>query len=298
MRAAVALGDVISKALYRLCIGVVPLHCDFYGDAFFFTYGIENLLMQHCFATIHILDEAFYSADECKVFLFAGTLVDECNLYPAVEERQFTQPLGEDFVMVFNIVERIAAGEEVDLGTALLGLANFFERSDRNTVPEFNVVAFSVAPYGKTQPFRKRVHNRHADSVQTAGYFVGVVVELASGVQLGHYNFCGGTLLFVVFLDLGRNPAPVVLHADRIIGMYGHGYRVAMTGQRFVYGIINDFKYHMVQAGAIAGVTNIHPRPLAHRLQSLEDLYAIGIIVIAVCYQFFVCHSVRFWCNA
>jgi hypothetical protein len=37
-----------------------------------------------------------------------------------------------------------------------------------------------------------------------------------------------------------------------------------------------------MQAGSVVGVADIHARPLAHRIQALQDLDGIGVVAFAV----------------
>ncbi len=54
---------------------------------------------------------------------------------------------------------------------------------------------------------------------------------------------------------------------------------VAMPGQRLVDRVVDHLEHHVVQPGAVVCVTDVHPRTLAHGLQSLEDLDAAGAVV-------------------
>ena len=118
----------------------------------------------------------------------------------------------------------------------------------------------------------QRVHHRHADAVQAAGDLVGVGVELAAGVQLGHDDLGGRALELVVVLDAGRDAAAVVQHRDRVVGMDGDHDLVAEAGQRLVDRVVDDLEHHVMQAGAVGGVADVHPGALAHRLEALQDL--------------------------
>ena len=51
-----------------------------------------------------------------------------------------------------------------------------------------------------------------------------------------------------------------------------------MTGQRLVNRIVGNLKHHVVQAGTVVGITDIHTRALAHRIQALENFNGIGPI--------------------
>ncbi len=46
----------------------------------------------------------------------------------------------------------------------------------------------------------------------------------------------------------------------------------AVAGQGFVDGVVDHFKHHVVQAGAVGGVADVHAGPLAHGLQPFELL--------------------------
>ena len=67
----------------------------------------------------------------------------------------------------------------------------------------------------RLQPLAQRVDHRNADAVQTARDFVGVLVELAAGVQHGHDDFQCRPLLLLV--HVGRNAAAVVRHRHRTV---------------------------------------------------------------------------------
>ncbi len=55
-----------------------------------------------------------------------------------------------------------------------------------------------------------------------------------------------------------------------------------MTGQRLVNRVVRNLEHHMVQARAIVRVADIHARALAHRVEALENLDAVGAIGVGV----------------
>jgi hypothetical protein len=143
-----------------------------------------------------------------------------------------------------------------------------------------------------TLPSRRTVSRSQRDSaltqltphpVQAAGDLVAVLVELAAGVQLGQRDFGRAALglVLVVPLDAGGDAAPIVHHADRVIGVDGHDDIVAMSGQRLVDGVVHHLEHQMVQAGTVGRVADIHARALAHRLQAFEDLDRFGAVARA-----------------
>jgi hypothetical protein len=114
--------------------------------------------------------------------------------------------------------------------------------------------------------------------VQASRDLVGILIELAAGMQLGHHDLGCRALLFVVFLDVGRDSAAVVEHGDRVVGVNHDLDLVAVACQCLVDGVIQHFEHHVMQAGAVGGVADVHARPLAHGVEALQDLDAGGVV--------------------
>ena len=114
------------------------------------------------------------------------------------------------------------------------------------------------------------VDDGHADAMEAAGNLVGILVELAARVQLGHDDF-GGRDAFAL-VDFNGNAAAVVAHGGGAVGVQGHVDAVAMPGQGFVDRVVDDFIDHVVQAGAVIGVADVHAGTFAHGIEALEDL--------------------------
>ncbi len=112
--------------------------------------------------------------------------------------------------------------------------------------------------------------------MQTAGNLVAVVIKLAAGMQYGHDHFGGGDPFF--WVDIDWNAAPIILNGNRLVRVNGNGDFVTVPGQGFVNRVVNDFKHHVVQAGTIVSVTNVHARTLADGVQPFEYLDVTGII--------------------
>ena len=86
MRAAIALRNVVGKALHALLVGVVPLHSDLGGDAVFFADRIEHRRVQRHLVAIHVFDKTLDSAGKREFFFLSITMIDQCNLYAVVQE--------------------------------------------------------------------------------------------------------------------------------------------------------------------------------------------------------------------
>ena len=127
---------------------------------------------------------------------------------------------------------------------------------------------------------RQGVDHRHAHAMQAAGDLVGVLVEFSAGMQLGHDDFGGGHAFFLV--DVGGDAAAIVAHGAGAVGVQHHVDAVGMAGQRFVHGIVHHFIDHVVQARAVIGVADIHAGALAHGIQALQHLDAVGAIFVHI----------------
>src|SRR3990172_1878548 len=62
---------------------------------------------------------------------------------------------------------------------------------------------------------------------------------------------------------------------------------VAEARQRLIYCVVHPLENHMVQAGAIRGVPDVHAGPLAYRFQALQNLDAVGLVAVRVGRLFF-----------
>ena len=139
--------------------------------------------------------------------------------------------------------------------------------------------------------------------MQPAGHFVGVVVELAAGVELGHHNLRARAPLRVFRVQLRRYATPVVYDTDRIVRVNGDGDLVAIAGERLVHRVVDYFEHHVMQPGAVAGIADVHARTLAYCLQALEHLDTAGVVVVGRSLRFFLffaclrCHSLFLWCE-
>jgi hypothetical protein len=80
----------------------------------------------------------------------------------------------------------------------------------------------------------------------------------------------------------GRNAAAVVLDRDRAVGIERDHDPVAMAGQRLVDRIVGDLEHHVVEARSVVGIADVHAGALAHRVEALEDLDALGVVAASV----------------
>ena len=141
-----------------------------------------------------------------------------------------------------------------------------------------------VAVDRELEPDRQRIDHRHADAMQAARHLVGILVELSAGMKLGHDRLRRPRRLSVIIVDVGGNAAAIVGDGAGAIGIERHGHPVGMAGQRLVDGIVDHLIDHVMQARAVIGVADIHAGALAHRIEALEHLDGIGVVVGRRCF--------------
>ena len=95
-------------------------------------------------------------------------------------------------------------------------------------------------------------------------------------MELGHDDL-GRRDAFAV-VDPGRDAAAIVLDRDRPVGVELDQDAVAMAGERLVDRVVGDLEHHVVEARPVVGVADVHAGALAHRVEALEDLDAVGAI--------------------
>ncbi|MNT01495.1 hypothetical protein D3C72_1359630 [compost metagenome] len=141
---------------------------------------------------------------------------------------------------------------------------------------EADFMQLAIAADSELQPDRERIDHRHAHAMQAAGHLVGILVEFTARMQLGHDDLGGGNAFGR--MDVGRNAASVIRHRHGAIGVQRHRHQIGMTGESLVDGVVDDFIDHVMQAGTVIGVADIHAGPFAHGIKALENLDRIGSI--------------------
>ena len=225
-----------------------------------------------------MLDEGADAALVLEQVLAAfAALIAEGDLDAGIEERQFAQALGQDVVVELDVAEDLSGRLEAQQGAALVGSFELLERIQRLAQRVFLLVMEAIAPHIQPQVLGQRVDHRDAHAVQTAGNLVAVVVELTAGMQHGHDDFGGRNALFLV--DVDRDAATVVIHRHRAVFQDLDHHIVGMAGEGFVDGVVDHLEHHVVQAGAVMDVADVHARTLADGLQAAQHGDLAGIVI-------------------
>src|SRR5229473_3027585 len=166
--------------------------------------------------------------------------------------------------MHYRVAKNGGARLEVDIGPGFLGFPHRSEWRNRLTQQIFLIVNLALAADGELEGFRQGIDYRNTHSVETAGNFIRFLIKLSASVQYGHNHFRSGAALRSN--DAGRNPATVIRNSNRIVGMNNDPHLGTIACKNLIDGIINRLKHHMVQAGTIVSVADVHPWALTYRI--------------------------------
>ncbi len=220
--------------------------------------------MQDLAGAIQMFDELDQPALVLKRFALAGALVGEDDFDAAVQEGEFLQAAVERVVVELAVAEDLRVGLERGAGAGAIRFADLADLAGRHAAFVFLLIEMAVAADFDFAPFAEKVDDLHADAVQAARGFVGLLVELAAELEPGHHAFERGDAQ--VGMDFDRNAAAVVGHRDRAIDVDGDRHFVGVAGHGLVDRVVDGFIDHVVQA-AQAGVADVHARPFADVLQ-------------------------------
>ena len=286
MRAAVALRDVVGEDQHVLVIAVVPPQRDLDRHAVALAPHQQRLVDQRGLGAVEIAHEGFEPAfvEQLLAPHLGMARVGQDDADAGIEEGQFAQPMLDRAVVELDHGEGLGRGQEGDFGAALGRAVDLGRRADhlqavhRVAVLELHRVFVAVAPDAQLQRGGQRVDDRHADAVQPARDLVGILVELPAGVQLGHDDLGGRNALLGV--DAGRDAAAVVGDRAGAVGIQRHGHQGGVAAERLVDGVVDHLVDHVMQAGAVVRVADIHARALAHGIEAAQHLDGIGAIFV------------------
>ena len=126
--------------------------------------------------------------------------------------------------------------------------------------------------------------------MQAARDLVGLVVELAAGVEDGEDHLEGGHVALLGVLVHG-DAAAVVHDRDGVVRVNVHEDLGAVACQGLVHGVVHDLVHQVVQAAGTRRA-NVHARALADRFEAFEDFDLIPVVSIGLLR--FSCHQRSF----
>ena len=187
--------------------------------------------------------------------------------------------------VIFDIVKGLVRSKKSYFRASFaVRIPNHFHFFIDFTIFEDQDVFFFIAPNTQLEPGRQCIHYRNADAVQTARDLIGILVKFTASVKLGHNHLGRRYPLFLV--DINRNTAAIIGHTHRAITVQNNFDNIAIPGQSFIDGVINNLIDHMVETGTVIGITNIHTRAFAYRIEAFQNLNRLGIISLIPFHDF------------
>ncbi len=237
-------------------------------------------VLEGLFTTLHLgLAGPSVGIDELIVLDRRTAPVGDRDLQAFVEEGHLSKPSGQGLIGVIGGLKNGGAGEEGHDGAGLLARLQLLQGSVRIAQTEGLPPVIAVTVHVDGQLVRERVHHRDTHAVQTTGHLVAAVAELAAGMQHRQCHRERGDLLFRVLLH--RDASTVVGHPHAVPVDQLDENRIAVAGQGFVHGVVDDL-VHQVMKTAFAGGTDVHARALSDGLQALEDRDGRRVVIPGV----------------
>ena len=275
MKAAFAGVDVVGKGEDGFLVGVVVLQGHVNVDPVPLRLEMNRLGVQGDPGMVEPLHERGDAALVVERLFLLLPFVPEGNGHPGVEEGQLPHSGGQGLVGEYGHREYFRVGQKADQSSSALGRADDLELGRFGAPLVFLLIDLAVAVNLHLGPLRQGVDHRDADAVQTAGNLVGLVVELAAGVELGHDHFHGRDLFRGVHIH--RDAPAVVQNTDRVVGVNGHLDPVAITGQGFVDAVVHHLVNQVMKAFGV-GVADIHGRPFADGGKAFQDFDFVSAV--------------------
>ena len=284
MRAAIALRDVVGEREDVLVIAVVPFQRDIDADVAAFAVDRHRRCNQRRLRLVEILDECRDPAFVKQLDgLFLGVpRIGQMQPDAGIEERQLAKAMLQFAEIELDDLEGGGRWQKRHpcAALALRRRPDDLQRRLGIAKAKPHPMLLPIAPDRQLQPFRECIDHRNTDAVQPARNLVSIgigVLELPAGVQLGHDDLRRRNAFLGV--NPGRNPAAIVGHAHRAVGVEDDVDQVAIAGERLIDGIVRNLEHHVMQPRAIVGIADIHPRPLANGIEPAQHLDRIGVIV-------------------
>ena len=133
----------------------------------------------------------------------------------------------------------------------------------------------AVAGGFDAQPLRQGVDDAHADAVQAARDLVATAAELAAGVE---HRVDDLERVLAARVATDRDASAVVDDPQRAVLEDAHLDVGGVAGHGLVDRVVDDLPHQVVQAAHV-GRADVHARTAADRVEALEDLDALGVVV-------------------
>ena len=273
MTTAVLGVDVIRKGHDTLVVAVIVLQCNFRKGIIQSSRNIDNF--SDCFITsdtvdmLHKLTNTALIVQNFRLHFLRISGIRNYNPDSGIQESLFSHAFEKDFIVIASCLKDFGICLESNHRTSFCGLVNDFQwLFVFATVKMLEVDIFTVFD-GNFQPFRKCIHDRCADTMQTAGNLITATAKLTAGMKDSINDCCRRNALSGV--NSCRNPSTVIRDTDDIIRENFNLDFCAVPCQCFINGIVHNLIDQMMQT-INTGRADIHTWTDTNRLKTFQDL--------------------------
>ena len=242
--------NIIYKAISIIAVRIVVLHSHFYRHIIYHTFTVNDLLIKRCRTAVQVSNEFFDSTFvvERSLFWFFLTVILQYDLQTLCQECHLTESLFQNIKIKDRCLKNGIIRQECYFctGLSLFTVTDHGQFLHNLTAFVTLLIYFTLVVDLNFQPVGKCIYNRCSNAVKSTGYLVSSTTEFSSCMQYGKYNFYRRKSCFVV--DTNRNSTSIIDNGHRIVFIDCYINRITEARQSFVYGIIDNLVYKMMQA--------------------------------------------------
>ena len=292
VRAALDVVDRVGVGEDLVVVAVVVLHrhidddvgergVGFVGNA---VAEDDGLFVDDVFVRVEEFHELGDAVFEEELVGFLRAIIDQFDADAGVEEGEFAQALGDDFVLeLAGGFENFDVGLERDFRTGFFGVADDGDFLRGFALGETHLVNLATAPNLGFEPFGDGVDAFRADAVEAAGDLVGAFAELTASVKIGENEFeCGDV---IGRMDVDGDAAAVVFDRAGAVEVDGDLYLFGETGEALIDTVVHDLENAVVEA-AFVGVADVHIGTFADAFEALQFLDFRCVVVGCAGFRF------------
>ena len=279
VRAPIGIWDGVCVAEKLLVVGVRVVQSNFHDHFVPRAFDHDRLGMDESFVLNKAVHKLLHSArvDDLQGSSSLLAFVDESEGQRRVDIREIIQAGNDTLGFEFDcFLENLRIRHESNQRARLLRGLDFSDHMElllgRSPFKRHRV-DFSFARDFHFEPFGNSIDALRSHAVSAAGVFVVALAVFAAGVQACEHEL--HTWDALLFVDIHRNPTPVVTDGNRTVCVDGHIDVSAVAGQKFIDRVVKHLAHAMVER-SLVGAANIHARLLANGFETLEGTQIIG----------------------
>ena len=208
----------------------------------------------------------------CSLPLRSSSMTMRTPAFRNASSRSRCESTSNEYPVLWKIS---ASGWKVTLVPVPLRRPHLVERCRRIAALVALGVDLAVAFDLDREPLAQRVHDRDADAMEAARDLVGILVELAAGMERGEHHL--GRRAVLGRVHPGRNAAPIVDHGDRVALVDRDVDLLREAGQGLVDGVVDDLVDEMMETIGTRG-PDVHRRAFSDWIEALEHLDGTGVV--------------------